>query len=133
GEQCDDGGTEPGDGCSTRCRIEKDWACDANGRNCYYTVECGDGVVSGNEACDDGNTADGDGCAADCSEVEEGYRCPRADFPCRTICGDGIIAGNEQCDDADTESGDGCSATCTIELNRVCTGEPSVCEPTICG
>jgi cysteine-rich repeat protein len=27
GEQCDDGGTTPGDGCDASCQIEPDWTC----------------------------------------------------------------------------------------------------------
>ena len=49
-EECDDGNTLDGDGCSASCLIEY----------------CGDGAVNNGEACDDGNTADGDGCSASC-------------------------------------------------------------------
>lgn len=47
-EQCDDGNTESGDGCSDRCRQEF----------------CGDGVVQPRlgEQCEDGNNVCGDGC-----------------------------------------------------------------------
>jgi cysteine-rich repeat protein len=51
GEQCDDGNTVSGDGCSATCQNE---------------VVCGDGVVEGDEECDDGNTVSGDGCSATC-------------------------------------------------------------------
>lgn len=30
GEECDDGNTAPGDGCSTTCTVESGWACAAN-------------------------------------------------------------------------------------------------------
>ena len=49
-EQCDDGNTATGDGCSSECKIE--------------TVMCGNGIVEGNEECDDGNVVPGDGCKA---------------------------------------------------------------------
>jgi cysteine-rich repeat protein len=53
-EECDDGNTVNGDGCSSACRIEY----------------CGDGVVNNfTESCDDGNTNDGDGCTSDCIVV----------------------------------------------------------------
>jgi len=52
GEQCDDGGTVPGDGCDANCIIE--------------TV-CGDGIIGGAEQCDDGGTISGDGCDASCN------------------------------------------------------------------
>jgi len=51
-EQCDDGNTVDGDGCSASCLVEGD---------------CGDGTVNAGEACDDGNTVDGDGCSASCT------------------------------------------------------------------
>jgi cysteine-rich repeat protein len=47
GEQCDDGNTASGDGCSAGCQDEG---------------ECGDGVRNTGEECDDANTAGGDGC-----------------------------------------------------------------------
>jgi cysteine-rich repeat protein len=53
GEQCDDGNTVSGDGCSDICKIE---------------VLCGDTkihVLAG-EQCDDGNTTAGDGCSDTC-------------------------------------------------------------------
>jgi cysteine-rich repeat protein len=54
GEQCDDGNTTSGDGCSATCTIE--------------TVQpvCGNGHVETGEECDDGNTANGDGCTSAC-------------------------------------------------------------------
>ncbi len=50
GEQCDDGNTVGGDGCSVVCTIES----------------CGNGLLDAGERCDDGNRADGDGCSAQC-------------------------------------------------------------------
>jgi cysteine-rich repeat protein len=51
-EQCDDGGTTNGDGCSAACGNEF----------------CGDNVVNNvTEQCDDGNFIDGDGCDSDCT------------------------------------------------------------------
>jgi fibro-slime domain-containing protein len=67
GEQCDDLGELPFDGCY-ECRKEpkcKDGVCEA---------VCGDGQRYQNEACDDGNLRDGDGCSAKC-EVEFGFDC----------------------------------------------------------
>ncbi|MDH3627478.1 MAG: DUF4215 domain-containing protein, partial [Acidobacteriota bacterium] len=49
-EECDDGGTLPGDGCDENCIFEL----------------CGNGVVQINEECDDGNLVNGDGCDAMC-------------------------------------------------------------------
>jgi cysteine-rich repeat protein len=50
-EECDDGNTVSGDGCSATCRREP---------------RCGDGVLDPGEECDDGNTVSGDGCSAAC-------------------------------------------------------------------
>lgn len=52
GEQCDDGNTQSGDGCSALCTVE--------------TPVCGNGNVEAGEQCDDGNTIPGDGCDASC-------------------------------------------------------------------
>ena len=55
GEQCDDGNTTPGDGCSPTCQLEAVGAF------------CGDATVDAIEICDDGNTTNGDGCNATCN------------------------------------------------------------------
>jgi len=52
GEDCDDGNTVNGDGCSDECLIEK---------------FCGNGFIEDSEECDDGNNDDGDGCSAKCT------------------------------------------------------------------
>ncbi len=54
-EQCDDGNTRDGDGCSRTCTVEEPTG-----------AQCGNGVVELGEACDDGNTRDGDGCESTC-------------------------------------------------------------------
>ncbi|HVK77854.1 MAG TPA: DUF4215 domain-containing protein, partial [Kofleriaceae bacterium] len=52
GEECDDGGTADGDGCSASCEIE---------------VPCGNGTLDAGEQCDDGNDDSGDGCSETCA------------------------------------------------------------------
>ncbi|MCB9851929.1 MAG: PQQ-dependent sugar dehydrogenase [Phycisphaerales bacterium] len=52
GEQCDDGNTQAGDGCSPTCQNE--------------IPVCGNNLVDVGEECDDGNTNDGDGCDSTC-------------------------------------------------------------------
>jgi len=91
GEQCDDGNTTDGDGCSANCTFE--------------TVEgvCGDGVIDAGEECDDGNATSGDGCSATCTTETT------------PVCGNEVVEGDEECDDGNTMDGDGCSANCTIE------------------
>ncbi len=89
GEQCDDGNTVAGDGCSPTCQLEV----------------CGNGYVDPGEQCDDGNTVSGDGCSATCQ------REPR--------CGDGVVDPGEECDDGNTVNGDGCSAQCLLEPCKI--------------
>jgi cysteine-rich repeat protein len=87
GEECDDGNTTGGDGCSPICNFEAcgngfvdvGEGCDDNntdgGDGCSATCQdevCGNGVEDVGEQCDDGNTLPGDGCTAACL-VE---RCP---------------------------------------------------------
>jgi fibro-slime domain-containing protein len=69
-EECDDGNTNSGDGCSPLCRLEP--SCPASGGPCLTT--CGDDIVAGSEECDDGNLVDGDGCSKNC-KIEAGYSC----------------------------------------------------------
>jgi fibro-slime domain-containing protein len=132
-EQCDDGNTTNGDGCSRLCQIEANWDCPTEGKPCKYVGNCGSGVLTSNKVCDDGNTVSGDGCSSDCKTVETGYICRVPGKPCSTRCGDGIMKGFETCDDGNTASGDGCSAMCKIEPGFDCTGSPSTCKPTVCG
>jgi cysteine-rich repeat protein len=94
GEQCDDGNTVSGDGCSADCKIETP-----------PPPVCGDGHLDQGEECDDGNTVSGDGCSADC----------KIETPPPPLCGNGVVDEGEQCDDGNTVSGDGCSSTCQCE------------------
>ncbi|MDB4961277.1 MAG: Multiple EGF-like-domain protein 3 precursor [Myxococcales bacterium] len=106
-EQCDDGNTASGDGCSSACTTE-------------IAMTCGDSSTTGTEQCDDGNTTDGDGCSAMCQTET-----PTED------CGNGMLDGSEGCDDGDITAGDGCSAACAVETGYTCVGEPSVCTMTV--
>jgi cysteine-rich repeat protein len=122
GEQCDDGNTDPGDGCTAACQSETgataecgngviesgeecDDANDEAGDGCDACVMednvCGDSMIGAGEECDDGNTEPGDGCDADCAT--------------EATCGDSMIGAGEECDDGNTDDGDGCSATCEQE------------------
>ncbi len=123
-EQCDDGGTDPGDGCSATCQIET----------------CGNGVTEmiNGEQCDDGNTNDLDGCRNNCQSPRCGDGVASMSEACDTngnsqtcnadctvpACGDGKVntmftptggTAPEACDDGGTAPGDGCSALCRIE------------------
>jgi len=86
-EQCDDGNTTDGDGCSATCQTEA-------------------GVEI---ACDDGVDNDLDG-LVDCADSD----CANAAV-CTDVCGDGVVGASEQCDDGNTTNGDGCDARCMLE------------------
>ena len=114
-EQCDDGNTGSGDGCSERCLLEVGWKCSGSPSRCTHTV-CGDGKIEGAEACEDGNAMPFDGCSASCHKEPT---CPLG-TPCKPVCGDGIVA-DEECDDGNNLDGDGCSAACQVEIGWACT------------
>jgi cysteine-rich repeat protein len=86
-EECDDGNTTSGDGCSNVCVVEL----------------CSDGIVQAGigEQCDDGNLTNNDGCSSSCQNE---------------ICGDSVQQTSEQCDDGNIVSDDGCSNVCVTEF-----------------
>lgn len=123
-EQCDDGNTVDGDGCSSTCQIETPTPpecgdgvkngseqCDTGGEsttcnvNCT-TSRCGDGVknVHAGEQCDDENTVNGDGCSSSC----------RNETTPPSGCGDGVKNGTEQCDTGGESAT--CNDNCTASL-----------------
>jgi len=59
GEECDDGNTQNGDGCSVACIREIPTVVASKSL-------CGNGIVEQGEECDDGNPRDLDGCSASC-------------------------------------------------------------------
>lgn len=129
-EQCDDGGTVDGDGCSSSCELEPGWDCYDDG---CVAAECGDGILAGDEACDDGNRLAGDGCNFSCRR-EPGYVCVTPGAPCReTQCGDGAVEGDESCDDFNTSDNDGCSSSCALEAGYACDSPGMPCRATTCG
>jgi cysteine-rich repeat protein len=69
GEECDDGNTADGDGCSSTCTLEG-------------PAPCGDGLIWLGEECDDGGALGGDGCSSTC-EIEPGYTCTGEPSPAR--------------------------------------------------
>ncbi|MBI5502932.1 MAG: DUF4215 domain-containing protein [Deltaproteobacteria bacterium] len=106
-EDCDDGNTTAGDGCSPTCEIE--------------AAVCGNNVVETGEQCDDGNTDNGDGCSSTC----------RTEGP---ECGDlRVDAPGEECDDGNTNSGDGCENDCqfTCDTDTDC-ADTDQCTADVC-
>ncbi len=105
GEQCDDGNTVAGDGCSPQCQIEA----------------CGNGVLDPGEACDEGGV-DTTNCDSDCTRPACGDRhvntaagedcddggvdTTTCDADCTfAVCGDSYVntAAGEECEYPDTE------------------------------
>ena len=133
GEQCDDGNTDPADGCGSTCLLDEGWICPEPGKPCVNTTVCGDGRISGTEQCDDNNTASDDGCSDKC-EIEKGWICPTPAVRCQAAaCGDGLMVGSEACDDGNTANGDGCSDTCRVEPGYFCPTPGAACQKTVCG
>jgi fibro-slime domain-containing protein len=134
-EECDDGNSLPGDGCSGVCKVEPFHTCPAEGQPCLSQIVCGDGMLGPGEACDDHNSVSGDGCSAKCNLVETGYSCRTPGQPCQRIylCGDGTPDPNEGCDDRNKSDGDGCDSKCRVEVGFKCSGSPSTCSATNCG
>jgi cysteine-rich repeat protein len=83
-EQCDDGNTVNGDGCSSTCQFE---------------VVCGNGVLQATEQCDDANLTNGDGCSSTCTienlvtEVEPNNTQTDASTNALQLAGNTVVAG----------------------------------------
>ena len=133
--QRDPGALNPDDASDGGFNVDPDGGLTIDAGAEALPPNCGDGVLTADEACDDGNKKDGDGCAGTCLIVEPGFSCPTPDKPCIPFvhCGDGVSAFPEQCDDGNDKSGDGCSPTCHLELGYKCSGSPSTCTATVCG
>jgi cysteine-rich repeat protein len=120
-EECDDGNTNNGDGCSSSCIIEPGFLCTSflNFPSVCTAEICGDGKRSEGEGCDDSNTTQNlyspaldKGCIG--CVVKPFWNCGggSATTPdvCVPICGDGnVVTPVEECDDGNQVAGDGCS------------------------
>ncbi|GEM_PF-3840550 len=134
-EECDDGNTNSGDGCSSTCQIESGWVCTTplQKSQCNYISpgsysKCVDdqckeepcnssgcqNECSSNKECEIKNKCNDNGV---CDPGEEGIccnECPASGPPyCINYgkCGDGYVNPGEQCDDACLK------------------GDPEICEP----
>ncbi len=133
-EQCDDGNTLDGDGCSSTCLFETcadgiqnqgETNIDCGGQNCQpCSPVCGNGFHEVNEECDDSNTSSGDGCSSNClfetcadgiqNQGETDIDCGGENCqPCDPVCGNGVVDGwGEQCDDGNSNNEDDCLNNC---------------------
>ncbi|RKH36121.1 DUF4215 domain-containing protein [Corallococcus praedator] len=120
GEQCDDGNTVSGDGCSASGTVEAGYLCNVPGNACSLLSLCGNNVTNTGELCDDGDTVGGgNGCSSTCD---------------LSLCGNGVFNNQpypsfaqEICDDGNRFEGDGCSRQCEVEPGFACAGSPSRC------
>jgi cysteine-rich repeat protein len=122
GEACDDGNTDPCDGCSATCALEgcgnqqvetacgeqcddgNATACDGCSPSCT-TEGCGNGVAECTEACDDGsaNGTIGSSCDVACALLPP------------PGCGQDGVGPGETCDDGNATACDSCSPICQVE------------------
>lgn len=105
GEDCEDGNTVSGDGCSSckfDCKTNPD--CD-NGATCDGTETCDTTThkcAAGTAASDGTSCSLGGGTSGTC----KGGACLAAG------CGNGVKEGSEECDDGNTDDTDGCTKFC---------------------
>ena len=114
-ETCDDGNTNPNDGCGATCQTTTGWDCSVAGQPC--TEICDDGHTVGSEECDPPNTID---CPWGATQAASEAACNYCTPLCRNgqgtphYCGDGNTdAPNEACDDANTNNYDACRNDCS--------------------
>jgi cysteine-rich repeat protein len=125
GEQCDDGNTTNGDGCSSTCQLEQ--ISPINGGWSEWgvcSVTCGGGTQS--RTCTNPAPANGGtDCTGEATQSCNTNSCPGGSVA--TIgggggsgghlvrCGDRIRELSEECDDGNIIDGDGCSSICRTE------------------
>ncbi len=150
GEDCDDGNSEPGDGCEPDCTF----TCESN-------TDCPSDVCNGGQATCDTTTHT---CKPGEESLEVGAACPLMDADGNTIdgvcdpsllcvppgCQNAVLEEEEQCDDGNAVPDDGCEPNCTftceedaqcddqvycngietcdLETHTCAAGEPVVCE-----
>ena len=126
GEQCDDGNTANGDGCSSTCQTEENekvTICHRTGseNHPWNVIEINTDAIPAHQAHGDiipitDRNGDGNIDEDDCTYTP----------PVTLVCGNGIVEQGEECDDNNTNNGDGCSSTCQIEHNE----EITICHRT---
>jgi fibro-slime domain-containing protein len=135
GEECDDGNTTSGDGCSSTCQVEPGADCPTAGQACKL-AKCGNGVVEKSELCDCGTDAknlpkdckavnglfygDGMGCSKTCTKEPTCQDNAGKTQACTATCGDGNLDPGEDCDDGNLIDLDGCSSECKVEGGFSC-------------
>ena len=108
-EECDDGTTLEGDGCSARCKVQP--CCIPQSTRCVQdpTVPCDE--------------------SADC--VRAGVNGVCQSFSCPELCGDGQLQPwcCEECDDGNRRDTDGCTNECVRGIDEItCVPQPVRCQ-----
>jgi hypothetical protein len=112
GEECDDGGISPGDGCDATCRIEPCWSCTGGPSTCTH-------LAGGAPCADDGSECTADVCdgAGSCDHPALSSGTPCSD--------DGSLCTGDVCDGAGT-----CTHPSAVDCSLVSQcHEPGTCEP----
>lgn len=140
-EQCDDGNTDSGDGCSATCSVEE--AQCTNGQSlpgscltgnvgiCQFgTNSCINGQIICSPTVYPGSSAEicSDVLDNDCDGQVDELACTSS----TNTCGDGTVTAPETCDDNNVTPGDGCDTACQVETGFSCDGNPSTCSA-VCG
>lgn len=154
-EQCDDGGTVPGDGCSATCTIETNGAptitsvppspayvnnlytynateTDPDGPTAIWSLlndTCG-GAINSSTGVYTFTPASTGTCDVGIQVCDGGVpnKCTSQATTITKIaavCGNGTLEPGEQCDDSNTNNGDGCSATCQFQTLTSVTVTPA--------
>mmetsp|Transcript_41983 Transcript_41983/g.98471 ORF Transcript_41983/g.98471 Transcript_41983/m.98471 type:complete len:1625 (+) Transcript_41983:1-4875(+) len=78
-EACDDGNTNPNDGCSASCTVESGAECNENDAMQSVCQKCGNSIVEGTEVCDAGGAS---AACLSCLSVKAGWRCSGSPSTC---------------------------------------------------
>ncbi len=135
-EECDDGNTLSGDGCTASCRKEVQCTDDDGGNTPTKqgTVRGGDNNET--DFCEDPNTLLEFTCSIAGTPFANRLTCPNG---CRngaclpgTVCGNNSVESDEECDDGNRTIGDGCSNNCKRE-EVSCTDTDGGTQPLVRG
>jgi choice-of-anchor C domain-containing protein len=113
GEECDDGNTGNGDGCTSTCGLE---------------TPCGNDEIDPGEQCDDGNTVSGDGCTNHCQlecgngRIDPEEQCDPGPFQPCDHCDDDCQFVANPCNDGDACTFDTCHPVAGCSHDPLCPG-----------
>ncbi|MCR4278839.1 MAG: Ig-like domain-containing protein [bacterium] len=123
GEDCDDGNSSGGDGCSTQCLH--------TGSSPLVASVCGNALLEPGESCEkpNVNAPFPAGCdAKSCLNVGSALCDNDPKTPNVNCCGNVTVEGGEDCDDGNAQNGDGCSVQCLFEGSSAKYAQPSFCS-----